>query len=146
MRGMKTGAVPRITRIVETALYADDLSRAVVFYRDVLGLRPMKGDGERFQAFDVGPGEVLLLFKRGGTLVPMPAPKGLIPPHDGAGPLHVGFGIDAGAYEAWRSRLSACGVEIESETEWERGGRSLYFRDPEGVLIELITPGIWQNY
>jgi catechol 2,3-dioxygenase-like lactoylglutathione lyase family enzyme len=143
---MKMEAVPGINGIVETALYADDLPRAIAFYRDVLGLKPMSGDGERFQAFDAGPGEVLLLFKRGGTLTPMPAPKGTIPPHDGRGPLHVGFGIAASDYDAWRDHLRACGVGVESEAEWDRGGRSLYFRDPEGHLVELITPGIWKNY
>lgn len=143
---MKAGAVPRIDGVVETILYVDDLGRAVAFYRDVIGLRAMMGDGERFQAFDVRAGQVLLLFKRGATLEPVPAPVGMIPPHDGSGPLHVGFGIAAEAYEAWRERLAACGVNVESETAWERGGRSLYFRDPDGHLVELITPGIWANY
>jgi catechol 2,3-dioxygenase-like lactoylglutathione lyase family enzyme len=58
----------------------------------------------------------------------------------------VGFAIAAADYEAWRARLEACGVKIESEAKWERGGRSLYFRDPDGNLAELITPGIWRNY
>lgn len=143
---MNSGAVPRIGGVVETILYVDDLARAVAFYRDLMGLRAMTGDGERFQAFDVRPGQVLLLFKRGGTLEPVPAPVGMIPPHDGRGPLHVGFGIAAEAYQPWCDRLKAGGVKIESETKWERGGRSLYFRDPDGHLVELITPGIWENY
>jgi catechol 2,3-dioxygenase-like lactoylglutathione lyase family enzyme len=42
--------------------------------------------------------------------------------------------------------LRTQGVAIESETHWARGGRSLYFRDPEGHLLELVTPGIWPNY
>lgn len=143
---MNSETVPRIDGVVETILYVDDLARAVAFYRDVMGLRAMTGDGERFQAFDVRAGQVLLLFKRGGTLEPVPAPVGMIPPHDGSGPLHVGFGVAVAAYPKWRDRLVSCGVAIESETEWERGGRSLYFRDPDGHLVELITPGIWANY
>ena len=143
---MKAGAVPRVEGVVETILYVEDLARAVAFYRDVMGLRAMTGDGERFQAFDVRAGQVLLLFKRGATLEPVPAPVGTIPPHDGRGPLHVGFAIAAESYGAWRERLAACEVTVESETAWERGGRSLYFRDPDGHLVELITPGIWENY
>lgn len=138
---------PKIHGVVETILYTDDLARATAFYRDVLGLEPMRGDGDRFQAFDSGERRVLLLFKRGGTLTAQPvASGGVIPPHDGSGPLHVGFAIAAGDYDAWCARLRERGVAIESETRWERGGRSVYFRDPDQHLVELVTPGIWPNY
>lgn len=137
---------PRIDGIVESALYTDDLPRAVAFYRDILGLVPMVGDGERFQAFRAADRQVLLLFRRGGTLTPTVVPGGVIPPHDGRGPQHIGLAIAAADYEAWRTRLAGRGLLIESEAKWERGGRSLYFRDPDGHLVELITPGIWPNY
>jgi catechol 2,3-dioxygenase-like lactoylglutathione lyase family enzyme len=113
----------------------------------VLGLSVMKGDGERFEALDSGAQRVLLLFKRGGTLTPQPvATGGVIPPHDGAGPSHIAFAISVDAYASWCTRLVEHGVGIESETVWERGGRSLYFRDPDQHLVELVTPGIWPNY
>src|SRR5688572_16861543 len=108
-------AAPCIRGVVETILYTDDLARATTFYRDVLGLRLMKGDGERFQALDAGASRVLLLFKRGGTLTPQPVPTGgVIPPHDGSGPLHIGFAIAAVDYDAWCERLLTCGIAIES--------------------------------
>jgi catechol 2,3-dioxygenase-like lactoylglutathione lyase family enzyme len=132
--------------VVETSLYVDDLARAVAFYREVLGLTPMVGDGERYQAFDSGASRVLLLFKRGAARLPLPVPSGAIPWHDGAGSLHLGFAIAADCLDGWRARLSDCGVAIESEMQWERGGRSLFFRDPDGNLLELITPGIWPIY
>lgn len=139
--------IPPIHGVVETILYTDDLSRALRFYQDVLGLARMNGDGERFQAFDAGAGRVLLLFKRGGTLTPQPVPSGgVIPPHDGSGPLHIAFAIGAVDYDAWCTRLRNQEVAIESETKWERGGRSVYFRDPDQHLVELVTPGIWPNY
>jgi len=140
---------PPIEGIVESVLYVGDLERAVAFYRDELGFEPMVGDAGRFQAFRAGTGQVLLLFRRGVTREPMSvsAPGGgVIPPHDGAGPHHIGFAVTAAAYEAWTARLGDRGIAIESETIWERGGRSLYFRDPDGHLLELITPGIWPNY
>jgi catechol 2,3-dioxygenase-like lactoylglutathione lyase family enzyme len=143
---MSANAAPRIHGIVETVLYTDDLARATAFYRDVLGLDGVRGDGQRFQVFDAGVGRVLLLFTRGATLEPMPAPQGMIPPHDGAGPQHIAFAIDAGDFDRWRSHLRDGGIAIESETGWERGGRSLYFRDPDQHLVELVTPGIWPNY
>jgi len=137
---------PPIDGIIESILYVDDLPRAVAFYRDELGLTPMIGDPERFQSFSVGGKQVLLLFKRGGTLVPTHVPGGVIPPHDGAGPYHIGFAVAAVTYDQWRDHLIARGIVIESETTWERGGRSLYVRDPDGHLLELITPGIWPIY
>jgi catechol 2,3-dioxygenase-like lactoylglutathione lyase family enzyme len=133
--------------VVESILYTDDLPRATTFYREVLGLVEMKGDGERFQALDSGSNRVLLLFKRGGTLSAQPvASGGVIPPHDGSGPQHIAFAIAANDYDAWCARLLDRGIAIESETQWERGGRSVYFRDPDNHLVELVTPGIWPNY
>jgi catechol 2,3-dioxygenase-like lactoylglutathione lyase family enzyme len=137
---------PVIHGVVESILYTDDLPRAVEFYRATLGFVVLAGDGERFQALDAGGKGVLLLFKRGGTLQAMPVHGGMIPPHDGRGPHHIAFAIDFEAYGAWCERLRQSGVPIESEAHWERGGRSLYFRDPDGHLVELVTPGIWPNY
>ncbi len=143
---MKAEPGPAINGVVETILYVDDLPRAVAFYREVLGFTPMTGDPVRFQSFDSGAGRVLLLFKRGGTLVPTSTPGGIIPPHNGVGPHHIGFAIAAADYEAWRAKLTTHRVTIESEGQWQRGGRSLYFRDPDGNLLELVTPGIWPIY
>ena len=144
---MDPRAAPTINGVVETILYTDHLERATEFYREVLGLDLMKGDGERFQALDSGAGRVLLLFKRGGTLTPQPVSTGgVIPPHDGSGPLHIAFAIAVADYDTWCARLRGRGIAIESETKWERGGRSIYFRDPDQHLVELVTPGIWPNY
>ncbi len=133
--------------MLETVLYADDLVRAEAFFREVLGLGRMQGDGDRFVAFDAGAGRVLLVFQRGATLEPQAVPSGgVIPAHDGQGPQHIAFAIAAAEYDAWCDRLREHGVAIESETQWERGGRSVYFRDPDRHLVELVTPGIWPNY
>ena len=73
-------------------------------------------------------------------------PGGTIPPHDGNGRLHLAFAISATEIDAWRERLQSHGVSIEGEMEWPRGGTSLYFRDPDGHLVELATPGLWSIY
>jgi len=131
--------------MVETALYFDDLARAAAFYRDTLGLRVMS-ESARLVSMDAGGGTVLLLFHRGETAQGLRWPDGFIPPHDGAGPLHLAIGVAADALDAWERWLSARGVEIESRVGWTRGGRSLYFRDPEGHSVELVTPGTWPNF
>ena len=66
---------PAIRRVVETALYVDDMARAVAFYRDVLGLRVMGGN-DRLTPVDAGGGTVLLLFRRGGTAAGIPSRAG----------------------------------------------------------------------
>jgi len=89
---------------------------------------------------------VFLLFKKGGTPEPIPTPGGMIPPHDGSGHMHFAFKISADSLVHCERELLDEGVEIESRVHWPAGGTSLYFRDPDGHLVELITPGCWAVY
>jgi catechol 2,3-dioxygenase-like lactoylglutathione lyase family enzyme len=73
-------------------------------------------------------------------------PGGVIPPHGGEGRLHLAFAIAADSLDDWKDRLAGHGITIESVVLPERGGTSLYFRDPDGHLIELATPGLWPTY
>jgi catechol 2,3-dioxygenase-like lactoylglutathione lyase family enzyme len=136
---------PKLDRVIETCLYVDDLDRAARFYERVLGLTALTADA-RFRAYDVGGKSVLLLFRRGATLETVHLPGGTIPPHDGHGPLHMAFAIAADALPHWVERLRRQDVAIEGRTEWSRGGHSIYFRDPDGHLLELATPGLWAIY
>jgi catechol 2,3-dioxygenase-like lactoylglutathione lyase family enzyme len=88
----------------------------------------------------------LLLFRKGSTTETAVLPGGTIPPHDGSGRIHLAFAIPATELDPWRKRLQAHGVLIEGEVKWPRGGTSLYFRDPDGHLVELATPGLWSTY
>lgn len=137
--------MPQLNAVLETALYVDDLARARAFYENDLGLRLLFSN-QRMCAFDVGGKSVLLLFLRGGSNEPMPTPGGTIPPHDGQGPLHIGFAVSAEELDEWERKLQERGIAIESRTTWSRGGTSVYFRDPDGHLLELATPGLWDIY
>jgi catechol 2,3-dioxygenase-like lactoylglutathione lyase family enzyme len=137
--------VPKLDRVIETSLYVDDLDRAARFYEEVLDLAVLTNDA-RFRAYDVGGRSVLLVFRRGHTLETVRMPGGTIPPHDGHGPLHIAFAIGAEELGSWEARLAAHGVAIEGRTHWTRGGVSIYFRDPDGHLLELATPGLWAIY
>jgi catechol-2,3-dioxygenase len=136
--------IPRIQRILETALYCADLAKTAAFYEKLFDTPPMLS-GDRLVALDAGHGTVLLLFQRGnsGALETL---GGLVPGHDGSGPVHLAFAIEAGQLAAWETRLARLSIEIESRVHWEAGGTSLYFRDPEGRSVELATPGIWPTY
>jgi catechol 2,3-dioxygenase-like lactoylglutathione lyase family enzyme len=137
--------LPKLSGVIETALYVDDLDRARAFYEKVLGLVPLTTDS-RFAAYEVGGRSVLLLFRRGSTLEPVHLPGGTIPPHDGKGPLHMAFAVAASELSAWEKSLDEHHVAIEGRTDWPRGGKSIYFRDPDNHLLELATPGIWAIY
>lgn len=137
--------MPRLDRVIETAVYVDDLPRAAAFYEGVLDLPVMVSDG-RFRAYDIGGESVFLVFQRGATLEEVKLPGGTIPPHDGHGPLHLAFGIDMEELAKWEALLSRKGVPIEARTDWPKGGKSIYFRDPDNHLLELVTRGTWKIY
>jgi len=136
---------PTVRGVLETCLYVDDVAASRAFYQRVFGFEAMTAN-ERICAFDAGPQSVLILFKRGGTLKPIPVGGGVIPPHDGGGPQHFAFAIAEVDYDAWKAHLAAEGIAIAGEVAWPQGGRSLYFRDPDGLVVELVTPGLWRNY
>jgi len=126
-----------IQAIIETALYVDDLGQAEEFYRDVLGLTVIGKEPGRHVFFQVGTASVLLAFLAEATL------KGdHLPAHGAKGPGHFALGIAADELNAWKQRLEEKGVGIE-QVVWPRGGKSIYFRDPAGNSVELVTPGIW---
>jgi len=135
-----------IERVLETALYVEDMKRAVAFYQRVFGFGVLLQSEERLTALDVGGKHVLLLFKSGETWKDVHMPGGRIPGFDGKGNGHTAFPIAASELEAWEKQFAALEITIESTVEWERGGRSIYFRDPDGNLLELATPGIWATY
>jgi catechol 2,3-dioxygenase-like lactoylglutathione lyase family enzyme len=137
--------MPALTGVLETCLYVDDFARSRAFYEDLFAL-PLLYEDARMCAYDVSGRGVLLLFRRGASLETVTLPGGTIPPHDGRGPAHIAFSIAAGDLSAWEARLADRGIAIEGRMRWPRGGTSLYFRDPDGHLLELATPGLWRGY
>jgi len=135
----------RVRRVLETAVYCDDLARTATFYKEVLAREPML-TGERVVAFDAGEGTVLLLFQRGASDDALETPGGMVPGHVSIGPAHFAFAIDRDDVPEWINRLTALGIPIESRVDWSRGGHSIYFRDPDGRSVELATPGTWPSY
>ena len=135
-------------RVLESAIYAENLDETAAFYADVLGLeRIAAAEGRHvfFRAGD-GPGQcVVLIFRPSATQEP-PAPDARVPvpPHGatwrGASLLcrHAPTRSNAGARAS-----SSAGVAIEADFEWPQGGRSIYFRDPAGNSIEMAEPRIW---
>ncbi len=136
---------PPITHMLETSLYAKDMAVTARFYQDVLGLRSIVVS-PRVMAFDAGRSTVLLIFQNGTSEQDIVTYRGTIPGHDGTGRLHIALAIPAGSLDDWRAQLAKHGVTVTGEVTWPLGGMSLYFNDPDGHVVELATPGVWETY
>ena len=129
----------RATRVLETALYVDDVAAAREFYSRVLGLAEFSYVEGEHVFFRCGGG-MLLLFDPAATRT-----QSDIPPHGADGAGHVAFAMESGSVQEWRDHLAQQGVAIEREVAWPSGGASLYFRDPDGNSLELATPATWRS-
>jgi catechol-2,3-dioxygenase len=128
----------RILGVYETVLYASDPPTVAAFYRDTLGLAQLEEADDLSAVFRLAAGHVLLIFNPQKSS----QPGRPVPSHGAAGPGHVAFALEAGAYEDVLATLRDAGVEIEREVDWERG-RSVYLRDPAGNSVELVDGDIW---
>ena len=127
--------------ILESVLYAEDLGRARGFYGEVLGLECTQHEPGRHLFFKCGR-QMLLIFNPNRTLEP--AGAGLpVPVHGAFGRGHLCFEAGAAELDKWRQHLESCGIAIEADFQWPRGGRSIYIRDPAGNSIEFAEARIW---
>jgi len=128
----------KIHSVIETGIDADSLDAAEDFYGRILGLPVIQKDPDHHLFLQVGDSDVLLVF------LPDASRKGdSLPAHGATGPGHFALGIPRQDLDRWRQHLTSHGIPIEQKVDWPRGGKSLYFRDPAGNLVELVTPGIW---
>ena len=129
----------KLGQLSEAALYTSDLDAAQRFYHEVLGLEVISRMEDRGLSFRCGA-TVLLVFDPARTQIPDAG----VPTHGASGAGHIAFVINDTEIDSWRAHLTAAGVAIESEVEWPSGGRSLYFRDPAGNVVELAPPTLWR--
>ena len=137
--------MPKLDGILETAIHTENMARSRAFYEGVLQLTPIYND-DRLSAYAVGGRDVLLVFRKGASGQTVTLPSGTIPGHGSDGALHLAFAITKDELDGWEAHLASHGIAIEGRNDWERGGHSIYFRDPDGHLLELATPGLWSVY
>lgn len=130
---------PKTDGILESSLYVSDVARSARFYESTFGFRVIREFAGRGCAIQAGKHQVLLLFKKGAS-------RAIQSSHDGDGELHIAFAIAADELSTWESWLQTRGIAVEEKRNWESGGWSLYFRDPDRHLLEVATPGTWPLY
>ncbi|MFK7805379.1 MAG: VOC family protein [Anaerolineae bacterium] len=126
-------------KILETALYVDDLDAAKAFYTQLLGFRLYSEEPGR-HLFLAGADAMLLLFNAEVTAHEV---DGMVPSHGAIGPGHVAFQIEPGEIAAYEQLLEFHQVEIEKRVTFGNGITSIYFRDPAGNSLEFATRALW---
>ena len=126
--------------ILETVLYAENLSAVRHFYGEVLGLQVYQEIDQRFVFFRCAD-QMLLVFNPLLSAAQMSA-KGP-PAHGTKGNGHVCFRSTVAELKDWQKHFEAHGIAIERVVDWPDGGRSLYIRDPAGNSVEFAESRIW---
>jgi catechol-2,3-dioxygenase len=131
----------KINRVVETCIYSSNLGAMKRFYAGVLGL-PIVQEEESKLIFLKAGKSMLLIFDPARTSAEndgLPVHGAMTPPSS----VHFAMEIESDDYERWKGLLTENRIAIEKEVHWKGRAKSLYFRDPAGNLVELMTPGEW---
>lgn len=131
----------RARAILETVLYAEDLTAAETFYSRIMGLEVAQRLAGKFVFFRMAEQMLLVFDPRESS---RHDPRNPIPRHGATGQGHVCFRAEShSAVEAWRRHLVAQGLTIEADHRWPNGARSIYLRDPAGNSVEVGEARMW---
>jgi len=121
-------------------LNVHDLSRTAAVLTEVMNMRRVRG----YAAPDAKAEVQVFAMGEGGPAAELHVIEGkdLPPARQGAGGVHhVAFRTpDEAQYHAWTARLDALRVPNSGEID-RFYFRSLYFREPNGILFEIATDG-----
>jgi catechol 2,3-dioxygenase-like lactoylglutathione lyase family enzyme len=116
--------------LAHAVLLCRDLDGTVAFYRDTLGL-PLAHELPGWLELDAGA--TRLSLRRRDR------------PYDGGAPAGAGvqlaFRVAAGHdVDAWYARLLGAAADVvEAPTTTDYGHRTVFFRDPEGNVVEIYA-------
>jgi catechol-2,3-dioxygenase len=131
----------KIKKVVETCIYCSDLQSMKNFYVRILGLSVIQEEHDKLIFLKAGK-SMLLIFDPMQTRTnngSLPVHGALTPPSS----IHFAMEIEEQEYHASKQLLASNKIAIEKEVNWDSQAKSIYFRDPAGNLVELITPGAW---
>jgi len=108
-----------------------DTERSTKFYEEVLGLKVLRANHERGMVFLDSAGDCIVLMRTETTIAPTMQRD-----------AHHAFIVDGDKYDAAVQELRDKGIEIILEEERATGsvvnGRSAYFPDPDGNVLEIV--------
>ena len=122
------------------AVVCSDVERTIKFYSELLEFplteifenRDYKGSNHFF--FDIGNGNLLAFFDFPGL--------GVGPYAEVLGGLHhIAISVERPQWERLRAKLDDAGVDYMEES-----GASIYFRDPDGTRLELLSDPLGEMY
>ena len=131
----------KFTKIVETSIYSSNLEEMKNFYVDYLGLEFVSEERERHIFLKAGK-SMLLIFNPDNTLNDI---NNIFPRHGIVSPpsiIHFALEIKIEHYQEWKKLLEKNKIMIEKVLQIGNS-KSIYFRDPSGNLVELITSNAW---
>jgi glyoxalase family protein len=129
----------RILGLHHITAIAGEAQRNYDFYTRVLGLRLVKktvnfddpGTYHFYYADEVGtPGSILTFFPWGGVQKGTPG-IGMV--------TEIGYSVPTGSLEFWSKRFDEFKVKYQPISE-RFGEQSIQFEDPDGLILNLITP------
>ncbi|MEW9921453.1 VOC family protein [Marimonas sp. MJW-29] len=125
-------AFDAIRAVDYTVIITRDLAAMRAFYEDVLGFALERALSENWLEYRVG-GTILALSAPGMTRDDAPVP-------DGTAALQLAFRVPVAAVDACAAELVERGIAIVSPpTDRPFGHRTLFFRDPDGNLLEIYA-------
>jgi catechol 2,3-dioxygenase-like lactoylglutathione lyase family enzyme len=143
----RLGGGLRVQHLDHITIPCDNLAVAEEFYVGLLGARVMLRVNEEFlrrmgreEDAEAGAIHTSVVLDRGSRLDLFVQPDG-VPPAT-AGHPHYAFHVSPGEMLKWKARLNARGVPTFGPTRLGPPSQaSLYFNDPFGNHLELVTVG-----
>jgi catechol 2,3-dioxygenase-like lactoylglutathione lyase family enzyme len=116
----------QVTGIDHVVLYVKDLANSRKFYTEFLGMEVEHESS--WQCFLRCGGQMVALFEaEDGTEI-----------HAGDEMNHMALRLKSGEYEKVKALLEGAGIKVSGR---KADPRCIYFSDPDGHRLQLLTPG-----
>ena len=129
---MGDGGFAAIRAVDYTVVFVRDMGAMRAFYEDVLRFRLARALSDNWLEYHVGANTLVLACPR--------LTEGEAPVPAGMAALQLAFRVPPGDVDRCAAELEAKGIAILSPpTDRPFGHRTLFFRDPDGNVIEIFA-------